>query len=69
MASGLCPKCNGVVSRVMLEGVTINAPGASWHGVNYLCPLCRTVLSVGIEPVALKTDIVSEVVEKLRKGH
>ena len=38
-----------------------------WEGVAYHCPGCHAVLGVGIDPIALKTDIVNEVVEALRK--
>lgn len=37
-----------------------------WNCVTYNCPLCFTVLSVGIDPVALKSDTITGVVEALR---
>jgi hypothetical protein len=42
--------------------------GNSWNCVTYNCPFCFSVLSVGIDPVALKADTVAEVVRAL-KGH
>ena len=70
--SGQCPKCASPISYVNLETVSVKARGASWNGVSYLCPSCNAVLSVEIDPIALKTDIVrevaDEVVSRLRRG-
>ena len=40
---------------------------SGWKGITYLCPKCQTVLGVGIDPVALKTDMVAEVCEHVDK--
>ena len=62
-----CPKCGDAVLNVNLSGVTVNSKGGNWRGVCYSCPSCQTVLSVGIDPVALKTDAVHDVLEALGK--
>lgn len=68
MASGKCPKCEVVVPYAMIEPIEARQPfGNSWHGVSYLCPSCRTVLSVGIDPLALKADTVNGVLRGLGK--
>jgi len=36
--------------------------------VLYSCPYCSATLSVGIDPVALKADVVSETVAKTLEG-
>jgi hypothetical protein len=41
--------------------------GKSWNAVSYQCPHCHTVLSVEIDPIALKSDIVSEVTDGILK--
>jgi hypothetical protein len=64
---GNCPKCDDPVKSVNLREVSIKAPGGNWVGVSYQCSNCNAVLSVGIDPIALKTDIVNEVLEGLRK--
>ncbi|MGD1153990.1 MAG: hypothetical protein ABR911_14105 [Syntrophales bacterium] len=65
--TGKCPKCEKVVYNLKLEAIKINVSfHPRWLGVSYLCPLCNTVLGVSIDPIAIKTDIVNEVVEKLR---
>jgi uncharacterized protein with PIN domain len=67
MTHGKCPKCDHVLSHVKLDYVEIKVTdGKTFHGANYLCPYCRTVLSVAIDPIALKAEIVFEVVKKLQ---
>jgi len=58
---GKCPKCDKVVSAVRIENVDVREGFQSkWHGVSYCCTNCSAVLSVGIDPIAIKTDIVNE---------
>jgi hypothetical protein len=33
--------------------------GGSWNTILYSCPHCQKVLNVQIDPVALKTDIIT----------
>jgi hypothetical protein len=68
MAASKCPKCETSLPYVNLEDVNVRAVGASWHGVSYFCPSCNHVLSVGIDPVALKSDLLEEIVKVLRTG-
>ena len=60
-----CPKCNAVLFRVTLDDVKVDAGRNSWNGVAYSCPHCFAALSVGIDPVALKTDMVQEILRAL----
>jgi hypothetical protein len=68
--SGKCPKCEKLVGRVTIDNITAKAflGRGEWKAVAYLCPMCQTILSVGIDPVALKTDTIEGVVAALRKG-
>ena len=63
MAAGNCPnpKCERRLTSASVEPMTIKSSSRSWKGVQYLCPYCRVILSVGIDQLALKADIVSEV--------
>ena len=66
--SGKCPNCGHIVSKVDTEHLTIGVPPKrTWHGISYVCTECRAVLSVQIDPVALKSDIVKELLQKLKK--
>ncbi|MCU1226361.1 MAG: hypothetical protein JWQ42_4454 [Edaphobacter sp.] len=68
MIYGTCPKCNASVMSVNLKEIKVNAGnGTGWIGVSYQCALCNTVLSVGIDPVALKTDTIKGVLKGLGK--
>ncbi|SEP07673.1 class IV adenylate cyclase [Aquisalimonas asiatica] len=67
VATGKCPKCESVVSSVRIEDVDGKVGFQSkWHCISYCCPSCNTVLGVQMDPVALKTDTINGVVEKLR---
>jgi phage FluMu protein Com len=70
MHNGKCPKCEKIIVKVALQAVTIGPMfgGPEWLGVSYQCPSCQTVLSVGIDPVALKNDLVKELLIALRKA-
>lgn len=63
MHTGKCPKCEKIIGHASLQPIDIkeNFARSSWLGVSMQCPFCNTVLSVGIDPIALKTDIVNEV--------
>jgi hypothetical protein len=64
-----CQYCGKGFTHVRLEATRVqNAKGGEWNGVIYYCPSCRAVLSVGIDPVALKNDTVQEILRELGKG-
>jgi hypothetical protein len=65
--AGLCPKCEAVLSEVRLDHVDVKGSKA-WHGVSYSCPYCLHILTVGIDPVALKTDTVKAILQALGQG-
>jgi hypothetical protein len=67
--TGKCPGCGKVPFNIRLESVDIGDGFTSkFHGVMYVCPniQCKTILGVGIDPVALKTDTINGVVNALR---
>lgn len=66
---GKCPKCDAVVSRAIVSGLTLEGQNGavSWNGLSYLCPFCATVLGVQMDPVTLKGDTVSEIAALLGK--
>ena len=64
---GNCPKCEKALNSVTIEDVNFVVDfETKWRGISYLCPYCKTILSVGIDPIALKTDTISDVVKALR---
>lgn len=63
-----CPSCGNVILMVNLQGIDVNASGGKrWHGSAYSCPSCQTVLSVQIDPIALKNDIIAEMSKLLKR--
>lgn len=67
--NGKCPKCETVITSVRIEDVDVKVGWESaWKGISYCCPHCNTIISVQIDPVALKTDTVNEIIKKLRSG-
>lgn len=61
MNSGKCPTCEAPVTSVAIEEVDVTVSSlAHGRGLSYLCPCCRTVLSVSFDPLALKADLVAE---------
>jgi len=64
---GKCSKCEKTVSYVNLNEIEASAfMGSKWKTVTYNCPHCSTILGCQIDPIAIKTDIVNEVVESLK---
>ena len=68
--NGKCPKCDKVISSVRHEHIKVGMPlmnEPEWHGISYICPSCSTVLSVSIDPVALKNDTITALLAALRQ--
>lgn len=66
--NGKCPKCEKIISSLNLSEVESNIfIGTKWRTVTYNCPHCSTVLGCQIDPIAIKTDIVNEILNKLKK--
>lgn len=65
---GDCPKCGQAILIAGVAGVQIHdINGNEWNGVKYYCMACGVALSVAIDPVALKSDIVGEILDALGK--
>lgn len=68
ISTGICPKCEENVPYVEVEGISAKKMlGGSWNAVSYVCPSCRAILGVQIDPVAVQHDTVSQILEALRK--
>jgi len=65
---GKCPKCDALISQVEVIDVSVTVSlQPQWKGFAYLCPQCRTVLNVEINPLLVRDEIVAEVELLLRK--
>jgi hypothetical protein len=48
--------------------VSITVPlGTERHGISYACPSCQHCISVEMDPIGVRAEIVSQVVEQLKK--
>jgi uncharacterized protein with PIN domain len=67
--SGKCPKCERIIGHAKTEAIELAVSSKEkYKGVSYSCPSCHSVLGVGIDFLALKNDIVSSLVDRLRRG-
>jgi hypothetical protein len=69
MTKSKCPHCDEPLTHAYIEAITVQEgmfSNRSFKGVSYLCSACHSVLSVGLDPFALKDDIAAEVVKRLR---
>jgi hypothetical protein len=68
MNTGICPKCEKVLTNVNIEEIPVHLNFQPvWKEVSFLCPYCRAIIGVGIDPVALKTDLRNEILDALGK--
>lgn len=66
--AGFCPSCKTPVLSPIAEAVGITViSGIDRHGLTYKCPSCQTVLGCEIDPIALRSEIVQQVVDELFK--
>ena len=63
---GTCPKCDTTVDFATVEAIQV-ARGAEtrFKGVSFTCPKCNVVLGVSLDPLALVSDTVNQVVRRL----
>lgn len=67
MNTGKCPKCERTLMSVKVESIDIKVGlQSAYKGASFLCPHCHAILSVGVDPLALKADTIDGVVKKLR---
>ncbi len=61
--NGKCPKCEKILTNVRIADVDCKTGigGRSWRGISYSCPFCSTIISIQIDPIAIKTDTVNAI--------
>jgi hypothetical protein len=66
-ATGKCPKCETQLAQTVVEHITVGnqAFGPLHYGAAILCGKCKTVLGISIDPVRMKEEIITEVLESL----
>jgi hypothetical protein len=66
--SGKCPHCEKTVTYAKAEAIDIKVGSEGYKGVSYLCPMCRSVLSISMDPLALNQNLVNRLLVALGKG-
>ena len=65
----MCPICKKAVSTARVESVQLlDSNGATYNGAKFSCASCGSVLSLGIDPLAQRNDIVLEILFALGKA-
>ena len=62
-----CPYCTEDVKIVVGEHVSISTSKDSLNGVSLSCGDCGKLLSVQIDPLRLKQDLISEILSILQQ--
>lgn len=66
--NGKCPHCDKFVSAFSLKDLDANHPNdRGYKAVALACPSCNAILAAQIDPVAIRTETVDQVVAELRK--
>ena len=64
---GNCPSCQKTVLNCRISEMDGTVfMGRTWRTISFNCPMCNTILGVQIDPIAVKTDVVNELFQKLR---
>lgn len=67
MTTSTCPKCDQSFSKFKITPHSGIAGTKSWKCISLNCPNCGACLGAQIDPIAIKTDIVSEIEDAIKK--
>ena len=60
--AAMCPQCNATISHLNIqEMISSGLLGPQWRTIAFLCPICQKILSIQIDPIAIKTDIINAI--------
>lgn len=64
-----CPSCEQNFGAPVMQGFEsgVFLGHMKWKCIAFCCPSCHAVLSAQVDPIAIKTDIVNELMQALRK--
>lgn len=61
-----CPHCESIVTHLNLEALTASSfMGTEWKTIAYVCPMCQKIINAQIDPIAIKTDMVNEIKNRI----
>jgi hypothetical protein len=68
MTEPLCPHCKSPVAAVNISDVQgLTNLQNKWNCIAYSCQACNCIISVQMDPVALRTDTLTEIARLLGK--
>ena len=61
-----CPHCDQAILSVEAQDIDITVQlRPQWQGLVYVCPRCHKVLSVGVNPMILRSETVNQTVSRI----
>ncbi len=68
--AGKCPVCGKAVTVLHGSKTNVTVGGVTYPGVTYNCPSvgCNAVLGCDVDPIAIKADIVADILAALKKA-
>lgn len=65
--TGKCPGCGKIPAELIAELITVKVPDQpfKYRGTNFLCCECNTILGSGIDPMAMKKDILDKLLKAI----
>ena len=69
MNTGKCPnpECQRTLGHVAIEKIRVNQGlKRRFNGVSYLCPHCKTIIGVSINPLTVRDEILQELEQASR---
>lgn len=63
-----CPACEKPILGMNGEPVTLYVGTNQWNGIVYSCQECDAALSVGVDIIAVKSDLVDEISDILQEA-
>jgi hypothetical protein len=68
MARGKCPKCEQLVTELIVDAHIYGKvhAGRTFTCFNFLCPNCSTVVGSQMDPTTVKNETINQLVQKLR---
>jgi len=64
LISGTCPKCGKEITRALVKAIPVSTSiiaGIEYRGVSYMCPSCRCVLGISMDPIAEQAELLSKI--------
>lgn len=63
-----CPYCEDHLTGIAVSAYKVTIDNTEVEVIAYRCHKCRKVISVGPNPVRLRSQIVDDIIHELKKG-